>query len=151
MQYLKTDRTELKSKGNWKEKKGVKVVMEQIMSKRVLGGVLFSVCVIFLAGSLRARQIELQEGTTELVEVKGIQRVIVKDKNVIEADTTGKKDELLISGKRFGTTEADCRLADGDKETIDVTVRPKYWGAMLAILKDQPQISAEIVGNYIVL
>jgi len=121
------------------------------MRRAVLVAGLMLVILSAQAQAISVRELELKSATTELLQVPKVKRVLVHDENVVTAKTTGRPDEVLVTAKQFGRTYLLCWDEEDKQTKIMVTVMPRYWEALKALLRDYPQIKIINTGEYIIL
>lgn len=103
------------------------------------------------ARAAKTKSVTLKEGAVDLIKVPGVKLFLVKDNKVVGAQTTENPDEILVSGKVFGKTQILCWDDKRDETTLDITVQPRYWDALEAMLRDYPQVRRQISGEKIIL
>ncbi len=95
--------------------------------------------------------VELLEGTTGILTVPGIEKVVVEDAGIVEAGTSGSSEQFLIKTIRFGKSKIWCRDAANRESTFSVCVIPRFWNTLLALLESFPSVSPQLSGDYVVL
>jgi Flp pilus assembly secretin CpaC len=96
----------------------------------------------------------LKEGTSDMLSLQDVTKIMVKDEKVATAKTTGNAGKIMIMGGNFGKTElVYWRHGEesGPGTSISLTVTPRFWDELQAILIDYPQVAIDIAGERILL
>ncbi|MGI5923427.1 MAG: hypothetical protein ACOX9E_05745 [Lentisphaeria bacterium] len=96
----------------------------------------------------------LKEGTSDMIYLDGVVKAMVKDTKVASVEPVGEPGQIKITAGSFGQTQLLYWRAndnDGPGAVVSLTVTPRFWDELLAILANYPQIAVDIVGEKIML
>ena len=107
------------------------------------------------AGTVGARARELApqtltEAESAFLTVPGAERARVSNAAVATV-TLREGGETELAGLRMGAATVTFFGVGGPVATLEVNVRPAYWGMLGRLFADDPEIRAEVVGDKVVL
>jgi Flp pilus assembly secretin CpaC len=112
--------------------------------------VLLSLCPLYSG----ITEFTLKEGTSDMMTLQDVAKIMVKDEKVATAKTTGNAGKIMIMGGNFGKTEL-LYWRNGEEKgpgtLISLIVTPRFWDELQAIMIDYPQVAIDIAGERILL